>query len=66
MTKIEKHTIYNALCMYARAMEHAEKQAREQEKYSLAVCCAQEKDVANVLKSIFQKIEDETSGTVSI
>lgn len=66
MTKIEKHTIYNALCMYARAMEHAEKQAREQEKYSLAAYCTQEKGVANVLKSIFQKIEEEPSGTVLI
>ncbi len=66
MTKIEKHTIYNALCMYARAMEHAEKQAREQEKYSLAAYCAKEEGVANGLKSIFQKIEEEPSGTVLI
>ena len=66
MTKIEKHTIYKALCMYARAMECAEKQARAQEKYSLAACCAKEKGVANGLKSIFPKIEDEASGTVLI
>lgn len=66
MTKIEKHTIYNALCMYARAMEHAEKQAREQEKYSLAAHCAKEEGVANGLKFIFQKIEEEPSGTVLI